>query len=491
MGKIFDTLWERATGGAALNPERLFRPSWFHNMVEDPFWLWCHYHAPAGERFDETTRFDEFRISQGNAWELNYTNQKFPDAYRVQAQWGVDSLQETLEAMLRGESAILGAALWLLGEDIYGKADLLIRCDDAPSVSGDFHYRVKEIKNSAKLKQYHQLQAAAYVWMLGGLQGYYAEEFDVVLCEGASECRVNYHEVAPTMQTLVNEWRAIRDGHRSLEPRGYDSTTQPWRRYANGLLRQRGCVSFLPGIGPTKAVSLRTRGYHTFTDIIALGPEGCVREFQGDERYYQALACQQGRPVFRPGQAASIKRRARLVYFDVEDTSVVDGETVFRPHTYMLGAATATGETRIWTARGEHDEARMWTEFLDWLGDPSDVALYCWSEYESRKLDQAANVHHELAKRLLAAKAAFVDLKEEIKGRPFFPVRSYSIKSIAPLCGFHWSQDDVDGQSAQLIYQEWLRTGDRGIIERVEQYNREDVLAMVAVDNFVHKLPIS
>ena len=47
------------------------------------------------------------------------------------------------------------------------------------------------------------------------------------------------------------------------------------------------------------------------------------------------------------------------------------------------------------------------------------------------------------------------------------------------------SQDDVDGRSAQLLYRDWLTSGDDSIIERVEQYNREDVLAMLAVDRFV------
>jgi predicted RecB family nuclease len=127
----------------------------------------------------------------------------------------------------------------------------------------------------------------------------------------------------------------------------------------------------------------------------------------------------------------------------------------------------------------------MWSDFLDWLGDPSDVALYCWSTYEIGKLRQAAGDHPGLADRLMAAKAALIDLKEEIKRRPYFPVTSYSIKAVAPVCGFNWSQDDVDGLSAQLLYLDWLKSGDDSIIEKVEQYNREDVLAMLAVDRYV------
>ena len=38
------------------------------------------------------------------------------------------------------------------------------------------------------------------------------------------------------------------------------------------------------------------------------------------------------------------------------------------------------------------------------------------------------------------------------------------------------------------MYIDWLKTGDDTIIQKVEQYNREDVLAMVAVDEYVNAL---
>ncbi len=108
--------------------------------------------------------------------------------------------------------------------------------------------------------------------------------------------------------------------------------------------------------------------------------------------------------------------------------------------------------------------------------------------YEAGKLRQAAADHPDLAGRLTAAAEALIDLKEEIKHRPYFPVTSYSIKAVAPVCDFNWSQADVDGLSAQLLYIEWLKSGDDSIIEKVEQYNREDVLAMVAVDRYVTEM---
>jgi uncharacterized protein len=287
------------------------------------------------------------------------------------------------------------------------------------------------------------------------------------------------------MREQLVAWRALRDGRLALEPLAYDSTPSPWRIYANRRLVERGDVSLLPGIRAVKASALRERGFATLERFLELGPDRCTQEFRADHHYYHALAWREARPVFRPGEAASIQRRARLVYVDVEDTSLLDGELVTRPHVYMIGAATPDGGTRIWTARGERDEARIWSEFLDWLGDPSDVALYCWSMHERGRFRRAAGAHPALAERLLAAADALIDLKDEIKHRPYFPVASYSIKAVAPVCGFDWTQDDVDGESAQLLYLEWLRSGDDAIIEKVEQYNREDVLAMLAVDRCV------
>jgi len=145
-------------------------------------------------------------------------------------------------------------------------------------------------------------------------------------------------------------------------------------------------------------------------------------------------------------------------------------------------------KSRLFDQNTVHYEARIWQEFLDWIGDPDNVVIYCWSSYEFGKLRQAATDHPALAPCPQAVEAALVDQKEQIKHRPYFPVSSYSIKSVAPVCGFYWSQDDVDGQTAQLMHIDWLRMRDDTIIRKVEQYNREDVLAMLAVDRYVDQI---
>ena len=187
MAVEFKTILKRATDGKHLKRSRLFKPSWFYFMTQDPFWVWCQYHAPKSRRVDETTRFERVRMDSGVEWEDQYVARQYPTAYQVSPKWGLPALNETIRAMLRGESAIHGASLWLLDHDVYGQADLLVRCDLHASDLGNFHYRVKEVKNAKQLKEYHRLQAATYTWILAELQGYYPNSFDVVLSDGKGE----------------------------------------------------------------------------------------------------------------------------------------------------------------------------------------------------------------------------------------------------------------------------------------------------------------
>ena len=79
-----ETILERATSGRQLDKTRVFKPSWFYSIIEDPFGIWCEYHAAAKDRVEETTLFDEHRMQLGNEWEINWsfaTNRRISGIY--------------------------------------------------------------------------------------------------------------------------------------------------------------------------------------------------------------------------------------------------------------------------------------------------------------------------------------------------------------------------------------------------------------------------
>jgi len=203
-------LLERATEGEDFESDQCFRSSWMYHLTDDPFWVWCEHHAPESEKVDETTLHDEHRMQRGIEWERDWVDTNFPEAYEVQEQWGLPALKETLQAMSDGEPAIYNGTLLFLPENLYGKTDLLVRSDDAPSDLGDYHYKVKEIKNSSSLKQYHKLQGGIYNKILGAIQGYPPDHFEIVLHEETVNERITYSEVWDEIANHLNYWREIR-----------------------------------------------------------------------------------------------------------------------------------------------------------------------------------------------------------------------------------------------------------------------------------------
>jgi len=178
-----EELIQRATAGQRPEPRALFRPSLVYQVLHDPFWIWCEYHAPRAEAVDETGRYDEMRRQRGVEYEQAWVREHFPHALRVVPDFGLEALRNSLQAMREGVPAIYQPQVWDLGSETYGKGDLLVRNDTHPSDLGPYHYQVVEIKRARTVQDYHVLQAAFYNRMLGKLQGYTPGELTVALKE--------------------------------------------------------------------------------------------------------------------------------------------------------------------------------------------------------------------------------------------------------------------------------------------------------------------
>jgi predicted RecB family nuclease len=58
------------------------------------------------------------------------------------------------------------------------------------------------------------------------------------------------------------------------------------------------------------------------------------------------------------------------------------------------------------------------------------------------------------------------------------------LKAIAPLCGFHWRDDDPGGLQSEIWY-EMMLAGDELMRERLLQYNEDDVAAQRAIRTWI------
>ncbi len=478
-----EALIQRATAGKKFNRHTLFRPSLSYYLLKDPFWLWCEHHAPKSAAVDETTRYEELRMQQGVEYEACWVKANFPQAVEIQPSFGFTALKNTFRAMLDGAAAIYQPQLWDLARETYGKGDLLVRDDTKPSDLGPFHYRVVEIKRSKSLQESHALQAAFYTQNIGMLQGYLPREFTVVLKESAEI--IGFDTRDADLEAARRLWNALRDGSVTPEmKRPPKAANSPWRHYANQRAHDERDLVLLAGIPKHVRDKLRRAAIQKVDQLWNLRQEKIseiIGARYGEIAYHVAQAYKLDGPILKPQKQLQIPRAKRLLYFDFETSDSVHRSEP--PHTYLIGCYDGTRDQLVkFLARGAEDEGRIFSEFLDYVGDPRDVCLYHWTDFEIHQLRRVARYWPLLAGTIDQVIDKCVDLKEAIQSAVYLPVPSFSIKCVAPALGFHWRQKDIGAYQSMVCYWDYLENRDLFAIDRALIYNQDDCLAMWHVD---------
>jgi predicted RecB family nuclease len=66
-------------------------------------------------------------------------------------------------------------------------------------------------------------------------------------------------------------------------------------------------------------------------------------------------------------------------------------------------------------------------------------------------------------------------------------VATYSIKEVAPVFGFEWQAEDAGGLNSEAWYGEWFDTGYKKVLDKIVEYNLDDVRAMDMVITSIHR----
>jgi len=486
MNKIsIDELIKRATNNKKIISSELFRPSDFYKLLNDPFWIWCRYHAPKEEQIEEIDRHGKIRMEQGVEFEKAWVTKTYPQAEEVKAYYGIEAIKETLDLMIKGVDVIYQPHLSFLEKDIYGKGDLLVKSTKASSDLGDYFYEVKEIKNSKKVKDYHKLQAGIYNYILGIIQGFTPSEFGIVIKE--SEEKIEYDdENTKELLRYLDLWKGIKSNTEKPQPGGIDKTDSPWRIYANKVLTENQDLTLIPDIGAVARDSIsnklkvsKVKDLESYTEdqLITL-----LRPGLGKKVYNHVLAYKMQEVIPTNNKVEKNDSNKRVFYFDVETSDDVNLTEL--PHTYLIGLWDK-GESKFkyFLGRGKQDEEKIFSEFLDYIGNPDDAVLYHWSHYEIGVIDGAIEAYPRLADRLRTLKESCKDLLSVVKDNFYIPVPTYSIKKVAPFLGFSWRQKEVNAFESMVLYWEWLKNPDQKIIQKVLDYNEDDCVAMAYIDD--------
>src|SRR3989338_8591104 len=138
-------------------------------------------------------------------------------------------------------------------------------------------------------------------------------------------------------------------------------------------------------------------------------------------------------------------------------------------------------------ARDKGDEARIWNEFLDFLGSLEDFVIYHYASYEKQVFDRLSAQYGVSLALDEKFKNNAVDLFKLTTESAVLPLYFYSLKDVAKYLGFRWDSEDAGGAESVVWYNDYLKTGDKKIFDKILRYNEDDVRATLFVKDWLEQ----
>lgn len=479
---LINTLFTRFSSGRT--PDKTdFNASKMFSLLEDPFGIWCSFHAPQEEAVQELNRYENLKVRTDRNNRDHWIREHFPGVEFIRAENDTDRFLGTLRAMAEGKAAIANAALWNLPKNVYGSINLLQRIDDGASVFGPYYYRIVQFKRAHDLKEHYALQVSLLNHILSEVQQF-TPRYTRVELKGKTT-NVDYLDHEERLTRELAYFRLIRDGKAKPEAhKPPKAASAPWRVYANKVVAESKDLQMLPALSAEMRQCLKIYGLKNTDDVAHAGLEvmrSLLEEPYATDAYYNSVAYLYNKPVLREEGHFPPPVKKRNLYFDFEATETFTKDNV--SFVYLIGIWDKEEDKYVsFVAKTPEEEIKIFEQFYDYIKDPENTVLYHWTEYEAKKMRKLAqeNKHDEQKLNLLVSLC--YDLKVAAQKAFYLPAPSFSLKAAAPAFGFNWRQDDCGAMDSMVYFTNWLKTGNDDLLNKVLMYNEDDCKAMLYLE---------
>lgn len=480
---LINTLFERFSAGRT--PDKTdFNASKMFSLLEDPFGIWCMFHAPEGAAVYEQNRYENLKVRTDRNSRDQWIREHFPGVEFVRADNDADRFKGTLRAMAEGKPAVANAALWNLSKNVYGSMNLLVRSEEGGSVFGPYHYRLVQFKRAHDLKEHYALQVSLLNHILSDVQQY-TPRYSRVELKGKT-ANVDYLEHEERLNRELAYFRMIRDGKARPEAhKPPKAASSPWRIYANKVVAESKDLQMLPSLSAEMRQCLKICGMYTTDDVARAGLEK-IREILEEpfatDAYYNSMAYLHNKPVLREEGHFPPPVKKRNLYFDFEATETFTKENT--SFVYLIGIWDKEEDKYVsFVAKTPEEEIKIFEQFYDYITNPEDTVLYHWTEYEAKKMRKMAQENKHDEQKLNRLVSLCYDLKVAVNKAFYLPAPSFSLKAAAPAFGFNWRQDDCGAMDSMVYFTSWLKNGQDELLKKVLMYNEDDCKAMLDLEN--------
>ena len=420
----------------------------------------------------------------------------------------------TREAIARREALIYNGRLSI--EELLGEPDLL-RLEGDGYVAIDIKSGAGEeggdedLGEEGKPKKKYGVQIALYtdiLTRLGVSAGRYGFIWDVHGEELRYELDAPLGPRSPSIGEVYVEARAAvtatLDRSRQTQPAAAFVCKQcVWRSTCLSELKASNDLTLLPELGRVRRDSLAGQ-FPTVADLAAAQVErfihGKKTDFKGVGpdmlRKFRARAALASaatpapyltRPVTWPNTPVEL-------YFDIETDPLRD---LVYLHGFVI-RERGRGERFEGVFMRDVTAAAERAAFAEAIGifrQHRTSAVIHYSPYERTHYRKLQQKYPDVCRReeidALYAPPRGVDLHLDIvKTHSEWPTMDFSIKSLATYCGFKWRDTDPSGASSIEWFDQWAKTRDPALRQRLLDYNEDDCRAMRVVLDAMKRLAL-
>ncbi len=389
----------------------------------------------------------------------------------------------TMELMKQGKNIYHGV---LMEGDWVGIPDLL-EAREGKSNLGDHYYVVYDVKSGKDIRDEYKFQLVFYSLILERLQGVLPRDAYIINADG-EERSFMVEDFLEQFHLTRQRIEQILEGEKPSPFLKSGCKHSPW--YSLCVEDTKGCddVSHIYRLSQNDQRRLYDIGIHTVKELAAADLDNLrsrLEDWPFDKVlriYNQAQALVSSEPmILKKGEFPQVENE---IYFDIESdpTETID---------YLLGIlvrhSSGKSEYKCFLAKDKSEEGKNWREFLDFLESLNDFVIYHYSYYEREvfgRLAQKYGISRALEDKF---KNNTLDLHLSVVEAVVLPLYFYSLKDVAQYLGFKWSAEDAGGAESVVWYNEWLKTGDQKIMDKIVKYNEDDVRATLFVKEWLEK----
>ncbi|HAU99143.1 MAG: hypothetical protein UX04_C0001G0161 [Microgenomates group bacterium GW2011_GWF2_45_18] len=491
-----------------------------YNYLQCPHRVWRDAYGPQVEKIKETNPFVQLLWDKGVQHEQKAVSRlgDFVDLSIGDQQERIINTKEALE-----DGAQLLYQPVIQHENLLGIPDFLRRLDDGTYIAVDVKSgrgfegtEENGDENGPKLKRHYAVQLALYTEILekighsnGKRQGIIYDiehqevSYDLNLPLGVRDKRTFWD---------FYEWLKVEVLHLLANEKRNDPAMAgicklcPWYDSCKHWVTERDDTTGLFYVGRSARDTLKDDiDLTTVSEAQNLDVDALVAQKVSDKQFLRGLGQKTLEKIKARAEIMANKKMPVLyealnfpsvqyeLFFDIED----DPTQAF---VYLHGVYERTPQGTkfipfVAEAVTPESESKAWASFWSYIRSlPSgDFVLYYYSHHEKTTYKKMAELYPDVATladvEWLFDKNRAIDLYTDvILKHTDWPVGSYSLKAIAQYLGFKWRDETPSGALSIQWYNEYLKTSDNKILDRILLYNEDDCIATLVIKDKLVKM---